>query len=749
MQQYQTNYDLPATYSTPQYGAYAAPLPQSLSGTAQAGAANQANALAQLQQIASMRGGEGSPSRVIRDLIREQLVGVLGERMHEPSGVQMPGTDFLNGTAGVAGKKNAISDTEHALTHQLANEALDALFRQEGLRQDGSQGGYQKQGYGYDPNGRDGRSNSKGKGGKSAKNSYNSDGRATNSYENGNNYYNKRDYNSGGSNYYGNGYDNRNSNKGYGKGKGKDQDRSPSKGGYGKDNGGKGYYNNYKGGKGKDGKNSHYNGEKGGKGDSDMKKRVRGTEKEAFHRRNLPGSSALEKLRQAINNFSNQSGNSAGGHGITNDVLAGNIREFSFDPDGVNFLVAALDQPDSRAALQTLFEEEILNTQMDQQVVEMAMDPFASCMLKSLLDLPQFHMKVYNKLKGSIFRCCCNEHGCRVIQKILEVGNDTSGNQMVEELKLNDKHPGGNDVLELVRNPNGNYVISKCLECLPPFNLQWVVESFKGEVCDMATRRYGSRVLQRIAEYCQPAQSSPVFDEMLVEEDTVLSLMLHPFGNYVMQNIVEHVRDHAILDRLFSLVRQHFLYMSQHKYASNIVEKSIGKMPSEENAGMVMTILKGDAKVNKTNLARGIGVDKNQQNLFNNGVNNKTQIANKDANFAKDENFHLVSLMNDRFGNYVVQKLLETCDDSSFAYRALASKVDEVESHPDLVASPYAKHILHKLRKGLYTNNPSENAGKKNSMPESEFDGEDFVGKTNDSEKDTQDTPSATVQPDE
>jgi hypothetical protein len=103
------------------------------------------------------------------------------------------------------------------------------------------------------------------------------------------------------------------------------------------------------------------------------KVRRKGQEKEAFNRRNQNGSAALEKLRAAINNFSSaahahnvmagdgaayapgkgplETANAAlhntnnSGHGITNEVLAGNIKEFSYDPDGVNFLTAALDQP--------------------------------------------------------------------------------------------------------------------------------------------------------------------------------------------------------------------------------------------------------------------------------------------------------------------------------------------------------------------------------------------------------------------
>ena len=41
--------------------------------------------------------------------------------------------------------------------------------------------------------------------------------------------------------------------------------------------------------------------------------------------------------------------------------------------------------------------------------------------------------------------------------------------------------PQGN-VLKCVKDQNGNHVVQKCIECVNPEKLQFVIESFKGQV---------------------------------------------------------------------------------------------------------------------------------------------------------------------------------------------------------------------------------------------------------------------------
>lgn len=65
-------------------------------------------------------------------------------------------------------------------------------------------------------------------------------------------------------------------------------------------------------------------------------------------------------------------------------------------------------------------------------------------------------------------------YGCRVIQKALE---SISGEQQVEIVRELDGH-----VLKCVKDQNGNHVVQKCIECVDPHALQFIINAFGGNV---------------------------------------------------------------------------------------------------------------------------------------------------------------------------------------------------------------------------------------------------------------------------
>lgn len=148
-------------------------------------------------------------------------------------------------------------------------------------------------------------------------------------------------------------------------------------------------------------------------------------------------------------------------------------------------------------------------------------------------------------------------YGCRVIQKALE---SVSGEQQVEIVRELDGH-----VLKCVKDQNGNHVVQKCIECVDPHALQFIINAFQGQVsvaykkkkkmsfglvkhlsntsvvisiCQvltLSTHPYGCRVIQRILEHCTPEQTTPILDEMHAH---VEQLIQDQYGNYVIQHVL-------------------------------------------------------------------------------------------------------------------------------------------------------------------------------------------------------------------
>lgn len=40
-------------------------------------------------------------------------------------------------------------------------------------------------------------------------------------------------------------------------------------------------------------------------------------------------------------------------------------------------------------------------------------------------------------------------------------------------------------VLKCVKDQNGNHVVQKCIECVQPQSLQFIIDAFKGQVSDL------------------------------------------------------------------------------------------------------------------------------------------------------------------------------------------------------------------------------------------------------------------------
>nr|XP_007143735.1 hypothetical protein PHAVU_007G097100g [Phaseolus vulgaris]ESW15729.1 hypothetical protein PHAVU_007G097100g [Phaseolus vulgaris] len=252
-----------------------------------------------------------------------------------------------------------------------------------------------------------------------------------------------------------------------------------------------------------------------------------------------------------------------------------------------------------------------------------------------------------SQLSGHVLPLSLQMYGCRVIQKALEVVDGDQQGQMVSELN--------GAIMKCVRDQNGNHVIQKCIECVPQDKIQFIVSSFYGQVVALSTHPYGCRVIQRVLEHCDDLNTQQIIMDEIMQ--SVSTLAQDQYGNYVIQHIVEHGKPHertAIINKLAGQI----VKMSQQKFASNVIEKCLAFGSPEERQILVNEMLG-----------------------------------------TSDENEPLQAMMKDPFGNYVVQKVLETCDD-----RSLELILSRIKVHLNaLKRYTYGKHIVSRVEKLITT----------------------------------------------
>ncbi|KAF7823717.1 pumilio-like protein 2-like [Senna tora] len=318
--------------------------------------------------------------------------------------------------------------------------------------------------------------------------------------------------------------------------------------------------------------------------------------------------------------------------------ISGHVVEFSADQYGSRFIQQKLETA-------TTEEKNMVYQEIMPHALVLMTDVFGNYVVQKFFEhgLAPQRRELANKLFGHVLTLSLQMYGCRVIQKAIEVVDLDQKIKMVQELDGN--------VMRCVRDQNGNHVIQKCIECVPEDAIHFIVSTFFDQVVTLSTHPYGCRVIQRVLEHCKdPKTQQKVMDEIL---GAVSMLAQDQYGNYVVQHVLEHGKPHersAIIKELAGKIVQ----MSQQKFASNVVEKCLT-----------------------------FGGPSERQLLVNEMLG------------STDENEPLQAMMKDQFANYVVQKVLETCDDQQ---RELI--LSRIKVHLNALKKyTYGKHIVARVEK--------------------------------------------------
>lgn len=136
-------------------------------------------------------------------------------------------------------------------------------------------------------------------------------------------------------------------------------------------------------------------------------------------------------------------------------------------------------------------------------------------------------------------------------------------------------------VWEGLRDPHANHVIQACIRTVTPKESEFIVHEIlrKGPGANAAARhRYGCRIVERLIEHSNSDMVRPLIEEILTD---ALAHCTHPFGNYVMQHILEH-GDLAHRSRIARIIEPHVKSMGADVHASAVVGKAMTHCAPED-----------------------------------------------------------------------------------------------------------------------------------------------------------------------
>jgi hypothetical protein len=326
--------------------------------------------------------------------------------------------------------------------------------------------------------------------------------------------------------------------------------------------------------------------------------------------------------------------------------VVGHFVEFSGDQHGSRFIQQKLENC-------TASEKQLVFKEIFPQSLPLMTDVFGNYVIQKFFEHGTAEQKrlLGDSLVGNVLSLSLQMYGCRVIQKALEVISPEQQAAIVKELE--------GHVLKCIKDQNGNHVIQKVIEQVPEHYTQFIVDTFTNKVFQLATHPYGCRVIQRILEHHSDQNQNferrfevsgppPYIVKELLHFG--LNLVQDQYGNYVIQHLLVHGK---LSDRIeiARQVRGKILHYSQHKFASNVIEKCVQYGDDDQRKWLIEEI-------------------------------------------CADPN-GLEIMMKDQYANYVVQKILDVCDADQREHL-----INQIRPHiASLKKYTYGKHIIARLEK--------------------------------------------------
>jgi len=292
---------------------------------------------------------------------------------------------------------------------------------------------------------------------------------------------------------------------------------------------------------------------------------------------------------------------------------------------------------------------------------------------------------------GHICETACTPRGRSMLQSVLRTRNPEQMDAIYKEIVATEE-----GVVRLMLDGNACHVVRALIEALEAkavlaFGsasvmtesmilqlamtsqhtrriLQALFERFSAEpMCDaiaavlashgayLATTQQGCIALMRVIDNATPAQRNHIHQKLF---PSMTTLAMDPFGNYVIQHMVEKGDTALVSDAVVTQFLPHCVGLCCNKFASNVMEKVLYSITPSARKTLLEDL------------------------LFANGALNV--------------------LMQDSYGNFVVQSTIDSCNN----YTEFRRVVDRLR--PLIPNSPYGHKIESKLRSKRLTRNSAD-----------------------------------------
>lgn len=332
----------------------------------------------------------------------------------------------------------------------------------------------------------------------------------------------------------------------------------------------------------------------------------------------------------------------------TLDDFTGDIYSLCKDQHGCRFLQRQLDLSKEQSSEKSTSSDStntgdraatMIFNEIHPKIVELMVDPFGNYLVQKLFEnvTPSQRLILVRNAAPEFIRIALDPHGTRALQKLMEqISSPEEARYIIDSLSPH--------VVALSRDLNGNHVVQKCLQRLSPEDNQFVFDAAAQHCVEIATHRHGCCVLQRCLDHGNNKQREQL---SLRVAEIATTLSLDPYGNYVVQYVLSR-GDEKSIAIILDHIRANIISLSLHKFGSNVIEKTLRTRKLSEE--VIEVLLKNSS--------------------------------------------HLLVLLNDPYGNYVLQTGLDVASPTNLP--KLAQSLQPLL--PNIKNTPHGRRIFTKIQ---------------------------------------------------
>ncbi|KAH8726074.1 armadillo-type protein [Phaeosphaeriaceae sp. PMI808] len=178
-----------------------------------------------------------------------------------------------------------------------------------------------------------------------------------------------------------------------------------------------------------------------------------------------------------------------------------------------------------------------------------------------------------------IYSLCKDQHGCRFLQKKLEERNPDNLQIIFDETAPH--------VVELMTDPFGNYLCQKMLEFTNDEQRNTLVRNAIPAMVSIAFNQHGTRALQKMIEFISTEEQTGMIIQALSGQ--VVELIQDLNGNHVIQKCLNHLKS-SEAQFIFDAVGEHCIVVGTHRHGCCVLQRCIDHASGFQKVDLVRKI---------------------------------------------------------------------------------------------------------------------------------------------------------------